>query len=388
MIQTAIIYTILWLILFFALSNVEANVNHCRKENSMFWTWGVVLSLIIACLVKGLSEDMGTDYYAYADTYNRIANSMSIERNYEIGYIFLNKVLALVGLDLPWIFIVNSFIVFFSLFIFASITRENIAFAVVLWFFMFYIQSNNLWRQYDGMAFLLLSMGCLIKTSSVNNKKTTYYCFSVVFAVLAVLFHTTSLVYVFIFYGLWLIRKRHINVWIIIGLMTISFLYTQVFVEQSNLVSWLSALNLLGYEDVYTIYDKFEEYQAYSVLSESKDYVFRVITILMGDYILRKNGNNEKLRFFFYVVAFYFILYPFVRYHSLVMRILMYPQLFLPFYYGMVYYSLRKEKKQTVLSTLFLICICLITIDYMFDFYNVIGSSIETLRHGYKLYGM
>lgn len=170
--------------------------------------------------------------------------------------------------------------------------------------------------------------------------------------------------------------------------MTVSFLYTQVFVEQSNFVSWISTIGLLGYEDIYTIYDKFEEYQSHSILSESKDYVFRVITILMGDYILRKNGNNEKLDFLFYVVAFYFILYPFVRYHSLFMRILMDAQLFLPFYFGMVFYSLRKEKKQTVLSTLFLICICLITIDYMVDFYNVIRSSTETLRHGYKLYGM
>ena len=388
MIQTAIIYTILWLILFFALSNVEANVNHCRKENSKFWTWGVVLALTIACLVKGLSEDMGTDYYNYADTYNRIAHSLLLERDYELGYIFLNKVLAFFGMDLPWIFIVNSFIVFFSLFFFASSSRENIAFAVVLWFFMFYIQSNNLWRQYDAMGLILISIGFLIKADSVNKKTTMYYSLSAVFAVLSVLFHTISVVYVFIFYGLWLIRKRHVNVWIIIGLMTISFLYAQVFVEQSNFVSWITTIGLLGYEDIYTIYDKFEEYQAHSVLSESKDYVFRVITILMGDYILRKNGNNEKLRFFFYVVAFYFILYPFVRYHSLVMRVLMYPQVLLPFYYGMVYYSLRKENKQTVLSTLYLLFICVITIDYMFDFYNVIGSSIETLRHGYKLYGM
>lgn len=118
MILTAIIYTILWLIVYFALSKVEANVNHCRKENSKFWTWGVASALIIASLVKGLSEDMGTDYYAYADTYNRIANSTSLTKDYEMGYLFLNKVLAFFGMDLPWIFIVNSFIVFFFIILF------------------------------------------------------------------------------------------------------------------------------------------------------------------------------------------------------------------------------------------------------------------------------
>ena len=296
--------------------------------------------------------------------------------------------LAFIGMDLPWIFIVNSFIVFFSLFFFASITRENIAFAVVLWFFMFYIQSNNLWRQYDAMGFMLISMGFLIKTCSVYKKTTKYYCLSVVFALLAVLFHTTSVVYVLIFYGLWMIRKLRINVWIIIGLITISFFYTQVFVEQSNFVSWISAIGLLGYEDMYNIVDKFKEYQAHSVLSEYKDFAFHVISLLMGDYLLSKNRNNKKLSFYFYVVAFYFILFPFVRYHSLIMRFLMYAQMFLPFYYGMVYYFLRKEKKLTVLSTLYLLCFYLIAIDNMVDFYSVISSSTETLRHGYKLYGM
>ena len=387
MIQTAIIYTLLWGILFVALKSVESNNDNCLKEQTQFWTFGVVLTLIFVCLVKGLSEDMGTDYYSYAEAYNRIAHSSSLDRDYEIGYIYLNKTLALFGLNLPWIFVVNSFIVFFSLFFFASIIKENIAFAVVLWIFSFYIQSNNLWRQYDAMGFMLISLGFLIKTCDTRKIQTRNYLLSAIFAYIAFLFHTTSLVYILLFYGLWMIRERKISVWIIIGLITVSFLYTQIFVERSNLVSRLSTIGLLGYEDVYTIYDKFEEYHAHSAMSEYKDFILRVITICIGDYILKKN-SSDKLRFIFYIVSFYFILYPFVRYHSLIMRILMYAQMLLPFYYGMVYYSLRQEKSKTMKSTIFLLAIFIIAIDYTVDFYNVIGSSTETLGHGYKLFGM
>jgi hypothetical protein len=385
MIQTIIIYTILWLTLYFALKGIEPKINKCQVyRSSYFWSAAVVFALFLGCLIKGLSYEMGTDYVSYVSMFKEAALGSLLSFEKEPGYYFLNRFLFFIGLNLPWIFIINSFIVFFSLLYFASKIKGSVAVSVAIWIFFFYIQSNNLWRQYDALGFVLIAVAQLVKDGDSSNKKRILWFILV--SLIASLFHKTAIVYIFIFLGLWIVRKVNMNVLFVIGLMTLSFLYTRVLASNSNFVNGLSTLSLLGYDETYTIFNKFDEYEEYSFLSELKEYIVHAVLILAGDYVLRKKSDNNKLRFLYYIVAFYFVLYPFGRFHSLIVRILMYAQIFLPFYFGLVFYHYKKSGSKVGLSKLYYVALYGILALYTLDFYQLIGTSTESIGHGYQLY--
>lgn len=390
MFATSVIYTILWLSLYIALKGRESAFNRSGQNRSAsFWTIGLIFVLMLACLIKGLSYDMGTDYLEYVNIYKRISRfGFHSHEKLEIGYVFLNKILAFFQLNLPWIFIVNSFIVFYSLLYLASQLKHNVAISVVLWFFFLYIMSNNLWRQYDAMGFMMIAFTKLIQTDASNEKKfiAKKLLGFTIFSGIACLFHKTAIIYFIVFLLLWTIRKKHLNVLIILGAITISFIYTAAFVQNSNMTVLSTAMELMGYSDTYTLANKFEEYTEYSVLSEIKEYIVHVFTILAGDYILRKDGENYKYRLFYYATVFYFILYPFGRFHSVFVRLILYAQMLIPFYYGLTLYYLKKEQKRSLVARVYKTAIYFMLFLFFVDFYQYIASSTESIGHGYMLY--
>ena len=361
MFATAVIYTILWLSFYVVLKERESAFNRLgNKCSTSFWTIGLILVLMLACLIKGLSYDMGADYLEYVNIFKRISRSSFHSRGeLEFGYFFLNKILAFFQLNLPWIFIVNSFIVFYSLLYLASQLKYNMAISVVLWIFFLYIMSNNIWRQYDAMGFMMIAFTKLVQADVSDEKKfiAKKLLGFTIFSGIAYLFHKTAVIYFVVFLLLWIIRKKHFNVFIILGAITITFIYTAIFVQNSNMTALATAMELMGYSDTYTLSNKFEEYTEFSVLSETKEYLVHVFTILAGDYILRKNKKNYKYRLLYYVVVFYFILYPFGRFHSLFVRLIMYAQMLIPFYYGLTLYYLKKEQKQSLLAKMYKVAI-------------------------------
>lgn len=390
MFATAVIYTILWLSFYVVLKERESAFNRLgNKCSTSFWTIGLILVLMLACLIKGLSYDMGADYLEYVNIFKRISRSSFHSRGeLEFGYFFLNKILAFFQLNLPWIFIVNSFIVFYSLLYFASQLKYNMAISVVLWIFFLYIMSNNIWRQYDAMGFMMIAFTKLVQADVSDEKKfiAKKLLGFTIFSGIAYLFHKTAVIYFVVFLLLWIIRKKHFNVFIILGAITITFIYTAIFVQNSNMTALATAMELMGYSDTYTLSNKFEEYTEFSVLSETKEYLVHVFTILAGDYILRKNKKNYKYRLLYYVVVFYFILYPFGRFHSLFVRLIMYAQMLIPFYYGLTLYYLKKEQKQSLLAKMYKVAIYFMIFLFFVDFYQYIASSTESIGHGYMLY--
>ena len=390
MFATAVIYTILWLSFYVVLKERESAFNRLgNKCSTSFWTIGLILVLMLACLIKGLSYDMGADYLEYVNIFKRISRSSFHSRGeLEFGYFFLNKILAFFQLNLPWIFIVNSFIVFYSLLYLASQLKYNMAISVVLWIFFLYIMSNNIWRQYDAMGFMMIAFTKLVQADVSDEKKfiAKKLLGFTIFSGIAYLFHKTAVIYFVVFLLLWIIRKKHFNVFIILGAITITFIYTAIFVQNSNMTALATAMELMGYSDTYTLSNKFEEYTKFSVLSETKEYLVHVFTILAGDYILRKNKKNYKYRLLYYVVVFYFILYPFGRFHSLFVRLIMYAQMLIPFYYGLTLYYLKKEQKQSLLAKMYKVAIYFMIFLFFVDFYQYIASSTESIGHGYMLY--
>lgn len=390
MFATAVIYTILWLSFYVVLKERESAFNRLgNKCSTSFWTIGLILVLMLACLIKGLSYDMGADYLEYVNIFKRISRSSFHSRGeLEFGYFFLNKILAFFQLNLPWIFIVNSFIVFYSLLYLASQLKYNMAISVVLWIFFLYVMSNNIWRQYDAMGFMMIAFTKLVQADVSDEKKfiAKKLLGFTIFSGIAYLFHKTAVIYFVVFLLLWIIRKKHFNVFIILGAITITFIYTAIFVQNSNMTALATAMELMGYSDTYTLSNKFEEYTEFSVLSETKEYLVHVFTILAGDYILRKDKKNYKYRLLYYVVVFYFILYPFGRFHSLFVRLIMYAQMLIPFYYGLTLHYLKKEQKQSLLAKMYKVAIYFMLFLFFVDFYQYIASSTESIGHGYMLY--
>ncbi len=97
LISSIFIYTIFAIIMFFCARYIDGkNVNgHWYSMPSGYW-----IALFVFALVSGLRWDVGVDYLAYLESYERALNGLEYvrDRGIEEGYAFVTNVFAAIGL--------------------------------------------------------------------------------------------------------------------------------------------------------------------------------------------------------------------------------------------------------------------------------------------------
>lgn len=158
-----------------------------------------VMSALPFAIVSSIRYDVGTDYlYRYVNDYNVLLKGGNV-KNLEIGFKLLVQFCILITKNYQLLFVLTSCII--TAFIFYTIYREskNVPLSVALYFIgAFFFQSLNMTRQFIAISILLCSYKYFL------NKEWIKWS---IFVILAVLFHTTSLLLAVANIGTYIISK-------------------------------------------------------------------------------------------------------------------------------------------------------------------------------------
>lgn len=201
----------------------------------------IILSALPLILIAGFRYNVGVDYMGYYNTFYRIAHGGTSD--FEPLYIFLNRVIARLGGDYPWLF--TSCAVIFCLFVFLQVFDDSpyVPLSIFLLFgFRYYFAFLGLMRQLMADAILVYS----IRYVERRDLKRFLLCVAIATGI-----HETSIAFLAIY---WIARlKLQPNV-IVAGLL----LSTTVFRTPIKIaLEWV--MRLMDYGNyIDSVYDKGE----------------------------------------------------------------------------------------------------------------------------------
>lgn len=385
MLDSIYIYIGVMLICYFCCRKVEGNGTGINEPDiSIFRYKSVWLTLVLLVLVKGLGYDMGYDYMTYCNIFDFAKQHGSMNSNYEFGFSFLNLFLAKLSFNLPIIFIVHSIIVFGSLFFFASRFRFSISYIIPIWIILFYVQSNNTWRQFDAMALCMVACSylCRLETHGKDKKiNIIKYC---LWMLTASSFHETAIVFAMIFFAIWILSKREPPLYVLLGLLVF------VRISAMQFSSVIESFNfLLSFRDNKYDVDSFlslgaDHDYSLSVMGNLYYGIFDAIIVIAGSYICSIYKKRE-IRYLYYLSCLFLIMHPVAQVAQLVGRVLWYPQFFLPMLVAIIIKVLSQRKK-TVKETLMLLSVIGWVIFYFWEFEKSVYYIDNLMGHPYMIY--
>lgn len=171
------------------------------------------LSFLVLFIPAAVRYRIGIDYsYTYAPTFNWIHNSeyssitgALIQYN-EVGFTWLNKVVAYFTADAQWLFVVTAFISL--IFVYKSIKDQSISIPLSIFMLIlgsYYLASYNFIRQCIAIAIFAYSL------KFIEQKKPAKYF---VCAILAVTMHTVAIVYIPFYFLQKLKIRRKVYLWL------------------------------------------------------------------------------------------------------------------------------------------------------------------------------
>lgn len=150
----------------------------------------LLITFLMLTLLGGLrGSAIGTDTSSYIRIFNNIANYNKIEKLFtldiELGYVFLNRLIAKIGGSSQTLLFATSAIVSYGFLVFIKNHSKNIILSAFLLFTLFYYYASfNAIRQYIAIAILINSY------YYIKNKDFLGFLFIIIFASL---FHVTAL---------------------------------------------------------------------------------------------------------------------------------------------------------------------------------------------------
>lgn len=187
-----------------------------RKEQSRICFF--ILTCLGVILFQGFrSFDVGTDLLSYIPAYNEIGNNDFFEleyKNFEIGYVFLNHFLNLLGVSERGFLLVIAAIV--QIPIFYTIYRySELPLISILWYFAF----GNFLMTFSGLRQAIAMAMCFSAYKMIKQKKFFRYC---IILLLAALFHKSAL-FCFLLYPLYYLKLN--NSWLFLSLIIIVVIF-------------------------------------------------------------------------------------------------------------------------------------------------------------------
>lgn len=187
-----------------------------KKDHGLFM---IIAMVTMMCLAMFRSVNIGADTLAYHEIFTDIISTpdYSQVKRYEIGYIWINKLVGEFTTNPQGIIIVTSFF-YYSVFIwFIKKYSHDYAFVTIVFSLVILSESVNIIRQQIATAFLLIAF------DKILNKKNIH---ALIFIVIAALFHKSAIVFL-IFLIMPHVRYNHM-VALIILIIAIILLYGQV----------------------------------------------------------------------------------------------------------------------------------------------------------------
>lgn len=183
------------------------------------------IAFLIVFLPAALRYNIGTDYWSYVDMFQEIKNGYPSQE--EIAWLWLNVFIAKTGLDVQWIFVISSFITY--LFIFKAYPKDGAWILHFVFICSFYLISYSTVRGGVAFAIMFFAIVQYIQTRRLFR----FY----IFLLLALLFHKSSILYIIVPILIsrkifWSFEKR----WFVYGIYTALALF---FLFRLSLAIWL-----------------------------------------------------------------------------------------------------------------------------------------------------
>lgn len=186
----------------------------CRAKSKLIRVVFSTIAIALPVFLAGLRDiTVGTDTTNYVNIYNEASYYSESSVLYYIAsgpdtiepfFLIYNYVCSLFCNSYNDYFVVSYFIIITPIYVLAFKNRNlvNPIMSMLIFLFIFYNESLNLMRQYMALPFILLSMYYVINASKVK---------SLLFAIIAFLFHNSSVIVLIIYPLLYLLNKHHLK---------------------------------------------------------------------------------------------------------------------------------------------------------------------------------
>lgn len=193
-----------------------------------------IFSAIVVILFQGLrSFSVGTDLQAYIPAFSKIGENVSFLKgnftyaNFEIGYIFLNKILYVIGVNERLFLCIIAAIIQIPIFVTIYKNSDSPLLSILVYFAF-----GNFFMTFSGLRQAISMSFCFAAYTFIKNKKPLKFILIIAFATL---FHKSSLICL-ILYPLYHIRitRKYIPL-ILLGIIGIFLLRNQIFALLSKI---------------------------------------------------------------------------------------------------------------------------------------------------------
>lgn len=355
-----VIYFILSLLIPLALLSQGSYKKQRGRRIGYNWSSMLLLSFILTVIIRSIPYDTETDwiyYYEYAKAALE-GNYYSWGEHAEIGYQTLVKTIGFFGLPPISFFFIFAIIWNYSILKLAS--KFIYAAPYIVWeaFLYLFNDSLNIYRQYLGMAFVLMAVAAYLQ----KRKTKAMILFGLGFSM-----HVSTIITIPAFLFYFLCNKYNVGdkmIMCMILLTTImgsTFLYPLVNYA-NNAANLFTSINSNEYALDSLLDDEWEQ-----------NYVWvRCILSLIVVFFANKIKNQyQDFSLLYYVSAFFYILSPFFQ-QGILARMAMVWRMFIPYMIGvMIYHYLKREKNKV---PFFLLSVVII-FDFLVCFKGIVTSS-------------
>jgi transmembrane protein EpsG len=256
------------------------------------------LGLILISFVVGYRYNVGVDWGAYKNTFERLKSSESFFNNsyMEIGYLKINQWVIDMGWDYTAMFFIVALLSWF--FIFISVPKKVLPLTI---FFLFtdeyFFWSMNGVRQFMAISIFLYAIKFIL------SKDLFYY---IVFISLASLFHLSALVLIPLYF-LPINKLYNQKIWLLL-------LIASIFMNKTSIVSSLIDTIFLVLADYVPIFKVYGEYaNSENLLSKELHfglgYYLKLLTsffiIFFSKDVIKKHPNTKVYFILFFIGAIF-----------------------------------------------------------------------------------
>lgn len=199
------------------------------------WNGTVMILFLATILLRGFAYNTGQDYIQYYNYYQNTANNDFDEwgEHTEWGYKFLIECLTSISTSPYLFFIFASAIVIGTMIKVSQYYRQAEGWIMLFWWFFMHVLSFNLYRQYFAISFMLLCYLAFIQKQYIK---------TFIYAIIAVLFHTSSIFPIIIIILIGKTSHLKYSKWLPIGTVFIVTLLNQAIVEHIALATDIVSL--------------------------------------------------------------------------------------------------------------------------------------------------
>lgn len=343
-------------------------VEHLQKNKNSL---SLIIGILIYSVLLGVTYDTGVDYHFYHDFYkSEVRGVFDLwGSGREFGYRTLVSFLA----D-----IFDSHVAFFMLcaflnaFVWVKVCRmygQASFYIMIMWYMYMFPLSLNLYRQYIAMAILMYTYYIFFSQNSMETKRSKKIYIQIILLIyVAFLFHTSSIVGVFLILMCFLLKNLNINKWIIISLIIFSTVTSRtilndLFNSVNSVIIISQSVTGKGYG-----FDEMLESQ----WDESRMlYIVMIIHIIYVWYADKIFKYNSHLKFLYIAMCLSFILIP-ITHQEILLRIRIYLINIMTIAIGVLIYHYFGRKNSLRPFPLFIGFL----FDISYSFYNLYNQGI------------